>query len=293
MITFKTMEHLTFKEAHELFTSGFEGYFTPMKMSLDAFIARFGNDNLSVAMSVVMFDDDRPIGFVLQGIREINGEKIAWNGGTGIIPEYRGKKLGTILIENSLDLLNQQKVNIATLEALSINQPAIKLYEKVGYKVIDTLHFLEAEGVLSYDEKIASEFELKRIPALQAVNSSIFPTLVPWQVDPSNTPKAGGEAIIAMKDNEVLAACLVRAKQQYGNESDGATLFQAFTNNEHKDGIRGLQAALQEGLHFNRPIKRTTYNLEDKMKIVLPFLKNNGFKNTDISQVFMTKQLMD
>jgi len=291
MITFKTMEHLTFKEAHELFTSGFEGYFTPMKMSLDAFIARFGNDNLSVSISVVMFDDDRPIGFVLQGIREVNGEKIAWNGGTGIIPEYRGKKLGTILIENALDLLNQQKVNIATLEALSINQPAIKLYEKVGYKVIDTLHFLEAEGVLNYDEKIASEFELKRIPALQA--SSIFPTLVPWQVDPSITPKAGGEAIIAMKDNEGIAACLVRAKQQYGNESDGVTLFQAFTNNEHKDGIRALQAALQEGLHFNRPIKRTTYNLEDKMKNVLPFLKSNGFKNTDISQVFMTKQLMD
>ena len=285
------MEHLTFKEAHELFTSGFEGYFTPMKMSLDAFIARFGNDNLSVSISVVMFDDDRPIGFVLQGIREVNGEKIAWNGGTGIIPEYRGKKLGTILIENALDLLNQQKVNIATLEALSINQPAIKLYEKVGYKVIDTLHFLEAEGVLNYDEKIASEFELKRIPALQA--SSIFPTLVPWQVDPSITPKAGGEAIIAMKDNEGIAACLVRAKQQYGNESDGVTLFQAFTNNEHKDGIRALQAALQEGLHFNRPIKRTTYNLEDKMKNVLPFLKSNGFKNTDISQVFMTKQLMD
>jgi len=82
MITFKTMEHLTFKEAHELFTNGFEGYFIPLK---------------------------------------------------------------TILIEKALDLLNQQKVNIAKLEALSINQPAIKLYEKVGYIVVDTLYFLDAE----------------------------------------------------------------------------------------------------------------------------------------------------
>ncbi|WP_427136964.1 GNAT family N-acetyltransferase [Psychrobacillus psychrodurans] len=293
MITFKTMEHLTFKEAHELFINGFEGYFTPMKMPLDAFIARFGNDNLSAGISIVMFDEDRPVGFVLQGIREVNGEKIAWNGGTGIIPEYRGKKLGTILIEKALELLSQQKVNIATLEALSINQPAIKLYEKVGYKVIDTLHFWEAEGVLNYDEKIASEFELKRIPALQAVNSSIFPALVPWQVDPSITPKAGGEAIIAMKDSEVLAACLVRTKQKFGSEAEGVTLFQASTNNEHPDGIRALQAALQEGLHFNRSIKRNTYNLEDKMQNVLPFLKNNGFKNTDISQVFMTKHFME
>ena len=293
MITFNTMENLTFKEAHELFTSGFEGYFTPMEMPLDAFIARFGNDNLSAAISVVMFDEDRPIGFVLQGIREVKGERIAWNGGTGIIPEYRGKKLGTILIEKALDVLDEQNVNIATLEALSNNQPAIKLYEKVGYKVIDTLHFLKAEGVLNYDENIASEFELKRIPALQAVNSSIFPALVPWQVDPFITPKAGGEAIIAMKDSEVLAACLVKVKQQYGSEAEGVTLFQAFTKGEHTYGFRALQAALQEGLHFNRSIKRSTYNLEDKINNVLPFLKNNGFKNTDISQVFMIKKLMD
>lgn len=96
-----------------------------------------------------------------------------------------------------------------------------------------------------------------------------------------------------MKDSEVLAACLVRTKQQFGYEAEGVTLFQAFINNEHTDGIHALQAALQEGLHFNRSIKRTTYNLEDKMKNVLSFLKNNGFKNTDISQVFMTKQLIE
>ena len=35
MITFKTMEYLTYKESHELFSNGFEGYFIPMKMSLD------------------------------------------------------------------------------------------------------------------------------------------------------------------------------------------------------------------------------------------------------------------
>ncbi|TQR17349.1 GNAT family N-acetyltransferase [Psychrobacillus vulpis] len=293
MITFKTMEHLTFKEAHELFTSGFEGYFIPMKMPMDTFIARFGNDNLSAALSVVMFDEDKPIGFVLQGIREVNGEKIAWNGGTGIVPEYRGKKLGTILMEKALELLKQQQVDIATLEALSINEPAIRLYEKIGYKVIDTLHFLEAEGLLSFDEQLASEFELKRIPALQAINANIFPSLVPWQVDPSIAPRTGGEVIIAMKDSEVLAACLVRTKQQFGNDAEGVTLFQAFTNNEHTDGMRALQAVLQEGLHFNHSIKRTTYNFEDKMKNVIPFLKSNGFKNTDISQVFMTKQLME
>jgi len=292
MISFKTIEHLTFKEAHKLFTRGFEGYFVPMQMSLDAFVARLGNEGLSTELSVVMFDEDIPIGIVLQGIREVDGQKIAWNGGTGIIPEYRGKKLGTILMEKALELLKQQSVSVATLEALTVNHPAIKLYEKIGYEVIDTLHFWEADGVLPFDEDVASEFSLKRIPALQAANAGIFPTLVPWQVDPSVIPKVGGEAVIAMKNEEVLAACLVKTKQQYGSEVEGVTLFQAVLNKEDEEGERALHAVLQEGLYFQHSLKRTTYNLVDYKQKTLSFLQNQGFKKMELSQVFMVKKFL-
>ena len=111
---------------------------------------------------------------------------------------------------------------------MSINHPAIQLYEKVGYQVRETLHFLEAEGTLLFDEQIADEFEVIRIPAFQAANAGIFPTVVPWQVDPTITPKVGGEAIIAMRNDELLAACLVRVKQQFGSKAEGVTLFQAY-----------------------------------------------------------------
>ncbi|TQR09309.1 GNAT family N-acetyltransferase [Psychrobacillus soli] len=291
MITFKTMDHVTFKESHELFTNGFEGYYIPMKMSLDTFVARFGNENLSPALSIIMFDEGNPIGFVLQGIREVDGQKIAWNGGTGIIPKYRGKKLGCLLIEKALTILKQQDVEIATLEALSINQPAIKLYEKVGYKVIDTLHFLEADGELFFDEKVAKEFSIQRVPAIQAADVGIFPAVVPWQVDPSITPRVAGEAVIAMKGNEILAACIVRTKQQFGFEAEGVSLFQVTVKKENEEGDRALHAVLQEGLLFQHSLKRTTYNLMDHSQKTLPFLQRNGFRNTDIAQVFMVKEL--
>lgn len=291
MITFKTLDEMTFKDAYELFINGFEGYYIPMKMPLDAFVARFGNENLSPALSIIMLDEGNPIGFVLQGIREVDGQKAAWNGGTGIIPAYRGKKLGVSLIEKALSLLEQQNVDIATLEALSVNQPAIKLYEKVGYKVIDTLHFLEAEGELIFDEKVANEFSIQRIPALQVVATDIFPSVVPWQVDPSTIPKVGGEAVIAKKGNEILAACLVKTKQRFGFETEGVTLYQAIVKKENEEGERALQAVLQEGLLFQYSLKRTTYNLMDHCKKVIPLLQNKGFQNTEISQVFMVKEV--
>ncbi|WP_144512399.1 N-acetyltransferase [Bacillus sp. FJAT-22090] len=292
MITFKTMEDLTYRQSHELFIQGFEGYYIPMTMELDAFIAKIGTENLSPGLSIIMFEDELPIGFVLQGIRDVNGQKMAWNGGTGIIPKYRGRKLGEILMEKALDVLKQQGVSIATLEALSMNHPAIKLYEKVGYKVMDTLHFWEADGVLPMDEEIANEFLIKRIPALQAAHAKIFPTMAPWQVDPTIIPKVGGEAIIAAKDGEVLAACLVRTRQQFGSEAEGVTLFQAIVNKDSEEGERALYAVLQEGLLFQKSLKRTTYNLMDHSQKTLSFLQSKGFRNTDISQVFMVNKLL-
>lgn len=158
MITFKTMEYLTYKESHELFLHGFEGYFIPMQMSMDAFVSRIGNEGLSPELSII-------------------------------------------------------------------------------------------------------------------------------------TPKIGGEAVIAMKGNELHAACLVRAKQQFGSEAEGVTLFQASRKNETKEAERALYAVLQEGLLFKSSLKRTTYNLIDHSKKTIPFLQSKGFRNTDISQVFMVKNL--
>ncbi|WHT49690.1 hypothetical protein QNH10_09470 [Sporosarcina thermotolerans] len=94
-ISYKLISSLSFEKAHDLFNRGFEGYIMPMNLSLDTFVGRFGNDGLSPALSVVAYDGADPIGFVLQGIREVDGQKISWNGGTGIIPEYRGGGLVT------------------------------------------------------------------------------------------------------------------------------------------------------------------------------------------------------
>ena len=287
--TFGTLENLTFKQAHELFVKGFEGYFIPMNLSLDAYVAKLGNEGISPALSVVMYDGDVPIGFVLQAVREERGQKIAWNGGTGIVPDYRGKKLGTLLMEQALNVLADQEVTVATLEALSMNTPAIELYKKVGYDVVDTLYFLESEGLLPYNEAVANEFSIKRIPAFQTIASDIFPTVVPWQVDPAITPKIGGETIVAEKDGEILAACLIRKRHTIGKEIEGVTLFQTIIKEDTEEGERALQAVLQEGLLFQQPIKRTSFNLLDTQQKTIPLLLDAGFTNTDISQVFMVR----
>ncbi|MFJ7935790.1 GNAT family N-acetyltransferase [Sporosarcina sp. NPDC096371] len=284
-ISYKLMSSLSFEEAHVLFNRGFEGYLVPMNLPFDTFVSRFGNEGLSPALSIVAYDGTDPIGFVLQGIREVDGQKISWNGGTGIIREYRGRKLGSSLMEEAEKLIKEHNVSVATLEALSENKAAISLYEKCGYKVEDDLLFLRANEILDSNLPDLDGFEIIRIPATQSIGSDLFPTIVPWQTAASNTPKLGGEAVRISTNGEVQAACLIRKKCVFGNKTESITLFQV-KENGNEDALNKL---LAYALEYDQSIDRTTYNFLKGNGRVVSSLLASGFENTPISQVFMTK----
>lgn len=288
-ISYKLMSSVSFEEAHVLFNRGFEGYLVPMNLPFDTFVNRFGNEGLSPALSIVAFDGTDPVGFVLQGIREVDGQKISWNGGTGIIPEYRGRKLGYTLIEEAEKLIKELNVSVATLEALSENKAAISLYEKCGYKVEDDLLFLRANEILDSKLPDLDGYEIIRIPATQSIGSELFSTIVPWQTDASNAPKIGGEAVMISKNGEVQAACLIRKKCVFGNKTESITLFQVKENGNEDEDEDALNKLLAYALEYDQSINRTTYNLLKGNGRVVSSLLASGFENTPVSQVFMTK----
>ena len=286
-ISYKLMSSLSFEDAHVLFNRGFEGYLVPMNLSFDTFVSRFGNAGLSPALSIVAYDGSEPIGFVLQGIRDVDGQKISWNGGTGIIPEYRGRKLGDSLMVEAEKLITELNVTVATLESLSENKAAISLYERCGYKVQDDLLFLRANGILDSTLPNLDGYEIRRIPAVQSIGSDLFPPIVPWQTDASNEPKIGGEAVMISKNGEVQATCLIRKQCVFGNMTENITLYQV-KENGNEDALNKL---LAHALEYDQSINRTTYNFLKGNGRVVSSLLESGFEYTLISQVFMTKFL--
>ena len=95
-----------------------------MPLTLDRFLARISSGGISPEHSFIAFIEGKPVGFLLNGIRNNSGGKFAWNGGTAIVPVIRGKKVGRSLVNAALDLYERASVNVATLEVIKNNQAA-------------------------------------------------------------------------------------------------------------------------------------------------------------------------
>ncbi len=75
---------------------------------------------------------EKLVGFVIGDRRW--GRDLGWIAAIGVHPEYRRSGIGRRLLENCEQILGSSRVRL-TLRAS--NQPAMRLYEKMGYRRVD------------------------------------------------------------------------------------------------------------------------------------------------------------
>ena len=64
--------------------------------------------------------------------------KTVYNAGTGVVPAHRGKGLTEQLYKTVLPLLRREGMVHHQLEVIEQNAPAIRVYEKIGFKTVRT-----------------------------------------------------------------------------------------------------------------------------------------------------------
>ena len=114
---------LSIAELAELFTAGYEGYFVPIQVDA-ATIAlhgrRVGHRPHALA---------RRAGRRRRATSAVRGER-AWIGGLGVVPAKRRRGVGRALMEAVL----AEAPPLVTLEVIEQNEPAIRLYEQLGFE---------------------------------------------------------------------------------------------------------------------------------------------------------------
>jgi GNAT superfamily N-acetyltransferase len=227
----KRLSQCTLEEALTAWNKGFDGYIVPIKMDLQAFVNRMISEGLSPEKSIVVFMNGEPCGIIMNGFREINGRKIAWNGGTGIAPEFRGKGLSAAMMEEVISIYRAEKAHTAVLEAIEENERAIKLYKKAGYVITDHLLYLNKKlpnnelGLLK-----ENPLSIKRLYPEQLQSLSFYDTTAAWQCQWQSV-KHGEAAVLLNDDGKAIGYILYKRILKAGGRTDRIIIYQLRFNN--------------------------------------------------------------
>jgi GNAT superfamily N-acetyltransferase len=154
---------LSFAELAALFARGYEGYYLPIHV-----------DEATMRYMVETWDIDLARSRVAPGIGVCNlgvrGDR-GWVGGLGVVPEARRSGVGRALMEAVLELAPP----VVTLEVLEQNEPAIGLYESLGFE----------------RTRVLEVWSLPAQPAVEARSAEPAPlgqSDLPWQREDASLP---------------------------------------------------------------------------------------------------------
>lgn len=131
MIT--TLENISLTTLTATFNTAFAGYYVPINTSEAGMQQRIRRTRIDLAQSVGVMDGKELVAFMLMGIGEQARQMTAYNGGTGVVPAFRGQRLVKAMYDWALPKWRQNGLQRASLEVIAENTKAIRAYQRVGF----------------------------------------------------------------------------------------------------------------------------------------------------------------
>ncbi|MVO98476.1 GNAT family N-acetyltransferase [Paenibacillus lutrae] len=320
MLVLKRLRDCSVHQAVEVWNEGFGDYYIPMKLSPDAYLSRFVNEGLSADHSLIAYEGDEPIGFLLNGIRKAGDQLVSWNGGTAVIPAYRGQGVGRQLLEASLDIYRQENVSVSTIEAFGVNTGAIRLYESLGYRTQEVLLQMKSGDNTCVPEVWTSAgtapcgtsgdqageeqghppagslersgrvYTLRRGTARDAAKLPFYPKIEAWQG--SWASLTAGESVVVLLDGYPAGYALYKHTFNADGRQTGIVLYQCEASPSAEDEESILTLLLQ-AVYANPAgldLARNVSHLRSSGEHLVRLLKGAGFVTTH-ELVWMTQSL--
>ncbi|MBC1434287.1 GNAT family N-acetyltransferase [Listeria rocourtiae] len=264
------LESILLRQQVALWNEAFSDYLVPAAMTEASFTARMEKLHLSAQESLVAKVDGEAAAVILTGTRNFKTGIIAWIGGLAVVPKFRKKGISRQLLEQLFVRYQEQGVKESRLEVISENVPALKLYEKVGYKPINELIYLT--GNLQNYGVVCSRLE-------DVSNTAEYVALenedLPWQ----NRITAHHKIATIWQDEEQLGYIV------YSLSDDNLILLQVRLNHASTQILSVLQAFYE--IYGN--ISCAVFN-EIITSNYLPVLLNKEFKKV-ATQIQMCKEV--
>ncbi|GAB5587052.1 hypothetical protein Unana1_01952 [Umbelopsis nana] len=198
----------TIRQLAEYNNVAFQGYLNDMTLSPDMFEAFLVPQHIVHGLSVYMHTaNGQLVGFSRTSIRGTR----AWVAGVAIVPEFRGKGAGKVLMNEYLRILKETgRIKKVLLDVLGGNPVAKHLYERLGFKTIYTVHKLVHNGTI---EEIQHSGSIKATPGVDIT--------LPWLQHEITYMWTREWCVVSIKDN----AQTVRLEREDGQLSTAIVAF--------------------------------------------------------------------
>ncbi len=169
----------------QIMNAGFEDYLVPVQLTTDRMSRLVAQDGVDLQLSQIAMQQDEPVGLGLIAQRGWTSRLAAM----GIAKEARGMGIGKQLMEYFIDAAKKRDNHTMVLEVIEQNEPAVKLYQKMGFETKSRLvgfSGVELQGVAN------TALRQIDVPEMTRYLYRYGPSNLPWQVAPEAFSNAGG-----------------------------------------------------------------------------------------------------
>lgn len=169
---FSTLEHTPISDITACMNAAFAEYEIPIQWTGESLQQKMRVEDIDLSLSVGAFDNGTLAGVILMGADDNN--KRVWDGGTGVIPAYRGQKLTEKMFAYILPIAMQVGGQLMLLEVLENNKGAYIVYERLGFQPTRLLHAYKGEITITANSNYSIEL-------LNSYNTDELAGLWDWQ----------------------------------------------------------------------------------------------------------------
>jgi len=257
-----------FHSLYECFLEAFSDYQISLQMTEQQFEQRIKRDGVEFELSAGAFDDERMIGFYMNGRGIWQGKLTAYDAGTGVVPDHRRRGVAEKLFDFVAPRLKERGFTDYLLEVLTGNKRAVTLYRKLGFEQTRTLAVLHSNETVN----TVVDVEGVSIRIMDEPDWAVFCAY--WDGEPSWQNST--DAIERVRDRcEIMGAFADEKCVGYGVvfKPSGILMQLAVAREFRRRGIgRRLLAALS-----GDKILRTN-NVDEALEGTLEFYKACGFE---------------
>lgn len=180
MFSFTPASEFPIPQLADLLTRGFEGYFVPINITAPVLLTMMRRDGIDLTESRVLLKDGEPIGVALIARRGWTSRLAAM----GIVADSRHGGAGTWAMQHLIEEARLRGDKEMLLEVIEQNTAGVKLYQKVGFKIIRRLLGYRLENPQPAEDGESEDDELVEIDIRELARLVTYHGLpdLPWQL---------------------------------------------------------------------------------------------------------------